>query len=72
MGALDGFIPEDAPCRTLFSITAGRAADLEPYSAFPEGELLIPAGTVFEVVNVKRFNRSVSSAPAPLEPASAR
>ena len=61
MSALDAFIPDDSPQRTLFSITAGLAADLGPYSAFPgEGELLIPAGTVFEVVNVKRFSRSAS------------
>jgi hypothetical protein len=59
MAALDAFIPDDSPQRTLFSITTGLAADLGPYSAFPgEGELLIPAGHVFEVVNVKRFSRS--------------
>ena len=59
MAALDAFIPPDSPQRTLFSITTGLAADLAPYSAFPgEGELLIPAGHVFEVVNVKRFSRS--------------
>jgi hypothetical protein len=59
MAALDAFIPEDSPQRTLFSITTGLAADLAPYSAFPgDGELLIPAGHVFEVVNVKRFSRS--------------
>lgn len=61
MSALDAFIPDDAPSRTLFSISTGLAADLGPYSAFPgEGELLIPAGTVFEVVNVKRFSRSAA------------
>ena len=61
MSALDGFIPDDAPSRTLFSITTGLAADLGPYSAYPgEGELLLPAGNVFEVVNVKRFSRSAS------------
>ena len=63
MSALDAFIPDDSPQRTLFSITTGLAADLGPYSAFPgEGELLIPAGHVFEVVNVKRFSRSVPHA----------
>jgi len=61
MSALDAFIPDDAPSRTLFSITTGLAADLGPYSAYPgEGELLLPAGNVFEVVNVKRFSRSAS------------
>ena len=59
MSALDTFIPDNSPNRTLFSITTGLAADLAPYSAFPgERELLIPAGHVFEVVNVKRFSRS--------------
>ena len=58
MSALDAFIPDDSPNRTLFSITTGLAADLGPYSVFPgEGEFLIPAGNVFEVVNVKRFSR---------------
>ncbi len=67
MGALDAFIPEDAPCRTVFSITASLAADLGPYSAFPgEGELMIPAGTVFEVVNVKRFTRSAPIQAVPI------
>jgi hypothetical protein len=61
MSALDAFIPDDAPSRTLFSITTGLAADLRPYSAYAgEGELLLPAGNVFEVVNVKRFSRSAS------------
>ena len=59
MSALDAFILDDSPNRTLFSITTSLAADLGPYSAFPgEGEFLIPAGNVFEVVNVKRFSRS--------------
>jgi hypothetical protein len=45
--------------RTLFSIRAGNAADLRAYSAFAgEEELLMPAGTVFEVLNVKRMARS--------------
>ena len=58
MGALDSFIPDDSTQRTLFSIRAGLAADLGPYSAFPEAEVLMPAGNVFEVLNVKRFARS--------------
>jgi hypothetical protein len=58
MSALGAFIPDNSPNRTLFSITTGLAADLGPYSAFPgEREFLIPAGNVFEVVNVKRFSR---------------
>jgi hypothetical protein len=57
MRALEAFIPEDSPQRTLFSISAGLAADLGPYSAFPEAELLMPAGNVFKVLNVKRFSR---------------
>ena len=35
MAALDAFIPDDSPQRTLFSITTGLAADLAPYSALP-------------------------------------
>jgi hypothetical protein len=57
MEALDAFIPDDSAQRTLFSISAGLAADLGPYSAFPEAEVLMPAGNVFEVLNVKRFSR---------------
>jgi hypothetical protein len=63
MSALDGFIPDDAPSRTLFSMTTRLPADLAPYSAYPgEGELLIPARNVFDVVNVERFSRSASRA----------
>ena len=44
--------------RTLFSIKAGAAADLRAFSAFAgEEELLMPAGTVYEVLNVKRLAR---------------
>ena len=58
MEALDAFIPDDdSTQRTLFSISAGLAADLAPYSAFPEAEVLMPAGNVFEVLNVKKFSR---------------
>jgi hypothetical protein len=57
MSVLDTFIPESSSHRTLFSISAGLAVDLGPYSAFPEAELLMPAGNVFEVLNVKRFSR---------------
>lgn len=44
--------------RTLFSIKAGSVADIRKYSAYArEEELLLPAGTVFEVQNVKRLAR---------------
>ena len=44
--------------RTLFSIKASSVADLRKYSAYArEEELLLPAGTVFEVQNVKRLAR---------------
>ena len=46
--------------RTLFSIKVGAAADLRAFSAFAgEEELLMPAGTVYEVLNVKRLARLV-------------
>ena len=44
--------------RTLFSIRVCAAADLRAFSAFAgEEELLMPAGTVYEVLNVKRLAR---------------
>ena len=56
MHALDEFIDPNAPHRTLFSITAKFAADLNAFSAFSgEAEMLIGAGTVLKVVNVKRM-----------------
>uniref|UniRef100_A0A7S0QHI7 NAD(P)(+)--arginine ADP-ribosyltransferase n=1 Tax=Cryptomonas curvata TaxID=233186 RepID=A0A7S0QHI7_9CRYP len=60
MEALDAFIPDDSAPRTLFSISAGLAADLGPYSAYPEAEVLMPAGNVFEVINVKKFSSTLT------------
>ena len=46
--------------RTLFSNKASAAADLLSFSAFAgEEELLMPAGTVYEVLNAKRLARLV-------------
>ena len=46
--------------RTLFSIRVCAAADLRAFSAFAgEEELLMAAGTVYEVLNVKRLARSL-------------
>jgi NAD:arginine ADP-ribosyltransferase len=56
MSALDTFIPLTAPHRTLFAITAKFAADLKDFSAYSqEAEILIGAGTVLKVMNVKRM-----------------
>jgi hypothetical protein len=50
--------------RTLFSIKIGAAADMRAFSAFAgEEELLVPAGTVFEVLNVKRMARFAAERP---------
>lgn len=58
----------DSPPQRAFSIKAGAAADLRAYSAFKtEDELILPPGTMFEVLNVKRISRSASlSPPAPV------
>ena len=44
--------------RTLFSIKTNLAADIRMFSSFSsEEELVLPSGTVVEVLNVKRMAR---------------